>query len=233
MTGGYYDLHIHSCLSPCASDDMTPANIAGMASLKELSFVALTDHNCGRNLPAMARAAAEYGLVFLPGIEVTTAEEVHVLTYFRDVDTALEFSDMIYASLPDIANRPEIFGRQIVMDENDEPVCELPKLLLQATPFSIETLVHRVQDAGGCAIPAHVNRSSFSVLANLGFMPPGLFRAAEVSSALPCPPLNEALFLLHSSDAHSLGDISEPSNRLNGIHNPSDFIDFIINLDIC
>jgi hypothetical protein len=231
MTGGYYDLHIHSCLSPCASDDMTPLNIAGMASLKELAFVALTDHNCGRNLPAMARAAAEYGLVFLPGIEVTTAEEVHVLTYFRDVHTALEFGDMIYASLPDIANRPEIFGRQIVIDENDAPVCELPKLLLQATPFSIEELVHRTQEAGGCAIPAHVNRSSFSVLANLGFMPPGLFRAAEVSLDLPCPPLSEALFILHSSDAHSLGDVSEPVNQLINIDNPSEFIDFIVSFD--
>ncbi|NLT99019.1 MAG: phosphoesterase, partial [Christensenellaceae bacterium] len=186
MTGGYYDLHIHSCLSPCASDDMTPANIAGMASLKQLSFIALTDHNCGRNLPAMARAAEEYGLIFLPGIEVTTSEEVHVLTYFRDVRAALEFGDMVYASLPDIANRPEIFGRQIVMNENDEPVCELPKLLLQAAPFSIEEIVRRAQEAGGCAIPAHVNRTSFSVLSNLGFMPPGLFRAAEVSPDLPC-----------------------------------------------
>lgn len=229
MTGGYYDLHIHSCLSPCASDDMTPANIAGMASLKQLSFVALTDHNCGRNLPAMAHAAAEYGLTFLPGIEVTTAEEVHVLTYFRDVKAALEFGDMVYASLPDIANRPEIFGRQVVMNENDEPVCELPKLLLQATPFSIEEIVRRTQEAGGCAIPAHVNRASFSVLANLGFMPPGLFRAAEVSPDLPCPPLDDALYILNSSDAHNLGDISEPHNLLSNIHNPSEFIDFILN----
>jgi hypothetical protein len=229
MTGGYYDLHIHSCLSPCASDDMTPANIAGMASLKQLSFIALTDHNCGRNLPAMARASAEYGLVFLPGIEVTTAEEVHVLTYFRDVKTALDFGNMVYASLPDITNRPEIFGRQIVMSENDEPVCELPKLLLQATPFSIEDVDRRAQEAGGCAIPAHVNRASFSVLANLGFMPPGLFRAAEVSPNLPCPPLDDALYILHSSDAHNLGDISEPINLLSNIHNPSEFIDFILN----
>jgi len=232
MTGGYYDLHIHSCLSPCASDDMTPASIAGMASLKQLSFIALTDHNCGRNLPAMARAAEEYGLIFRPGIEATTSEGVHVLPYFRDVRAALEFGDMVYASLPDIANRPEIFGRQIVMNENDEPVCELPKLLLQAAPFSIEEIVRRAQEAGGCAIPAHVNRTSFSVLSNLGFMPPGLFRAAEVSPDLPCPPLDDALYIFHSSDAHQLGDISEPRNLLSNIHNPSEFVDFILNFGI-
>ncbi|NLT97825.1 MAG: hypothetical protein GXW96_06710, partial [Christensenellaceae bacterium] len=171
-------------------------------------------------------------LIFLPGIEVTTSEEVHVLPYFRDVRAALEFGDMVYASLPDIANRPEIFGRQIVMSENDEPVCELPKLLLQATPFSIEDFDRRAQEAGGCAIPAHVNRASFSVLANLGFMPPGLFRAAEVSPNLPCPPLDDALYILHSSDAHQLGDISEPRNLLSNIHNPSEFVDFILNFGI-
>lgn len=115
------------------------------------------------------------------------------------------------------------------MNENDEPTCELPKLLLQAAPFSIEEIVRRAQEAGGCAIPAHVNRTSFSVLANLGFMPPGLFRAAEVSPDLPCPPLNDALYILHSSDAHNLGDISEPHNLLSNIHNPSEFIDFILN----
>jgi hypothetical protein len=227
MTGGYYDLHIHSCLSPCASDDMTPSNIAGMASLKGLSLIALTDHNCGRNLPAMAQAAAEFGLTFIPGIEVTTVEEVHVLTYFHDSDTALEFGDMIYESLPDIANRPEIFGHQVVMGDDDKPTGELPKLLLQASPFSIEEIVRLTRNTGGCAVPAHINRTSFSVMSNLGFMPHGLFSTVEVAAALPCPPLDESIFIIHSSDAHSLGDISEPIHRLYFLHNSSEFVDFL------
>ena len=232
MTGGYYDLHIHSCLSPCASDDMTPSNIAGMASIKGLSIISLTDHNTGRNLGAMAKAAAEFGLVFIPGIEVTTVEEVHVLTYFKEVSAAVEFGDMLYNSLPDIPNRTDIFGHQIIMDENDEPEGELKKLLLQATPFSIDELARLSVKAGGCAIPAHINRDSFSVFANLGFIPDGLFRAAEVSSALPCPALNTYLYILHSSDAHDLGDISEPLDTLEFIHNPTDFVNFISNFTI-
>lgn len=230
MTDEYYDLHIHSCLSPCASDDMTPSNIAGMASIKGLSLIALTDHNCGRNLRPTAKAAAEFGIQFIPGIEVTTAEEVHVLTYFMETDTAAAFGDMLYDSLPDIANRPEIFGRQIVMDENDQCVHELRKLLLQATPYPIDEVVRLARASGGCALPAHVNRSSFSVFSNLGFMPKGLFGAAEVSSSIPCPPLIPGVFELHSSDAHNLGDISEPENRLPGIHNAPEFINFINNI---
>jgi len=227
MTGGFYDLHIHSCLSPCASDDMTPSNIAGMASIKGLSLIALTDHNSGYNLLAMEKAAAEFDLVFIPGIEVTTVEEVHVLTYFKDTKTAYTFGEMLYNSLPDIANRPGIFGRQIVMDEDDKPVRELPKLLLQATPFSIDDIARMAFEAGGCAVPAHINRDSFSVLSNLGFMPSGLFNAVEVAAGLPCPPVDASLLILHSSDAHNLGDISEPINRLDSAKNASEFVEMV------
>ena len=227
MTGGYYDLHIHSCLSPCASDDMTPSNIAGMASIKGLSIISLTDHNTGRNLSAMAKAASEFGLVFIPGIEATSIEEVHVLTYFKEVFDAVTFGDMIYDSLPDIPNRPDIFGHQVIMNDNDEPAGELNKLLLQATPFSIDELTQLAVKSGGCAIPAHINRDSFSVLANLGFLPSGLFQAVEVSSGLPCPSLDPYLYILHSSDAHNLGDISEPLHTIKNIHNSTQFVDYV------
>ena len=166
MSGGFYDLHIHSCLSPCASDDMSPCNIAGMASIKGLSLISLTDHNSGRNLKAMDKVASEFGLIFIPGIEVTTVEEVHVLTYFKETNAAIEFGELLYNSLPDITNRPDIFGRQLIMDENDETAGELGKLLLQATPYSLEEIVGLTRDAGGCAVPAHINRDSFSVFAN-------------------------------------------------------------------
>ncbi len=223
----YYDLHIHSCLSPCASDDMTPANIAGMAHLKGLSLIALTDHNAAHNLQAMAKAAAEYGLIFIPGIEVNTSEEVHVLTYFADVDAAVTFGETLYDALPDIQNRPDIFGNQIIMDESDNIKGRLSKLLLQAVPFSLDDILRMAKAAGGCAVPAHINRDSFSLLANLGFLPPKLFGCVEVAKGLPCPDLDSNLTVLHSSDAHELGAISEPIETLSGIFNAKDFIDFV------
>lgn len=221
-----YDLHIHSCLSPCASDDMTPANIAAMAKLKGLSVISLTDHNCGANLPAMDKAAKQNGLIFIPGIEVTTREEVHVLVYFADLSPAVRFADTVYSSLPDIGNRPDIFGSQIKMDENDRPAGTLQKLLLQASPYSIEEIVDMAKLSGGCAVPAHINRDSFSVLSNLGFIPEGLFKAVEAVKGLPCPPLSPEYKVLYSSDAHQLGDISEPLYAL-PLTDAQDFLRFI------
>jgi len=226
----YYDLHIHSCLSPCASDDMTPANIAGMAHIKGLSLIALTDHNAGHNLPAMAKAAREYGLIFVPGIEVTTVEEVHVLTYFADVDAAVTFGKTLYTALPDIQNRPDIFGNQIVMDKADNKTGTLDKLLLQATPFSVDDIVRMAKSNGGCAVPAHINRDSFSIFANLGFLPPKLFGCVEVAKGLPCPDLDTSLEVLHSSDAHNLGTISEPLETLDSISDAKEFVYFVNNI---
>ena len=111
----FTDLHMHSCLSPCADDDMTPANICGMAYIKGLQAIALTDHNTGRNLPYMKEAADQYGLIFMPGMEITTREEVHLLGYFRDVDTAVRVGEFFSSHLPPMKNRPDYFGHQYVM----------------------------------------------------------------------------------------------------------------------
>ena len=224
----FYDLHIHSCLSPCADDDMTPQNIAAMARLKELTLVALTDHNCAKNLTAFASASE--GLSLVPGIEVTSSEEVHVLAYFDNIDAAEHFGELVYDSLPDIANRPEIFGNQIIMDIDDSALGQVDKLLLSATNFSLEEIKDAVWQLGGCAVPAHINRESFSVLSNLGFLPPGLFKCVEVSLKSLCPPIDPNLFVLNSSDAHRLEDISEPIHSLANVFNAADFIQFLRNL---
>jgi PHP family Zn ribbon phosphoesterase len=207
---------------------MTPANIAAMAHIKGLSLISLTDHNSGCNLKAMSVEAQKYGLIFVPGIEVTTREEVHVLTYFASLDAAVNFGDMIYDSLPCILNKPEIFGEQIVMDENDCRTGTLDKLLIQASSFTIDDIVNMAKDAGACAVPAHINRDSFSVFANLGFLPPGLFSCVEIAP-MPCPALGTEYKTLHSSDAHNLGDIAEPVNSLD-ISTPLDFITYIKNM---
>ena len=222
----YYDLHIHSCLSPCADDDMTPANIAAMARIKGLSLIALTDHNSGRNLPAMAAAA--HDMIFVPGIEVTSSEEVHILTYFNNVETAVAFGDAMHASLPDIPHRPDIFGRQIVMNTRDEQDGTQNKLLLSATAYTLEQITAMARRQGGCAVPAHINRDSFSVFSNLGFLPPGLFGCVEVAPTLPCPPLENHIHILQSSDAHTLGDIAEPCHTLQStIKSAEDFVIFV------
>lgn len=220
----FYDLHIHSCLSPCADDDMTPANIAGMARLKGLGMISLTDHNTGGNLAAMDKAAREAGLEFVPGVEVTSREEVHILIYFAALSEALRFTDDLYDSLPNIANRSDIFGRQLLIDQNDEPMGELHKLLLQASPYSVEELCAMAHSAGGAAVPAHVNRDSFSVISNLGFIPPGLFKYVEISPNLPQPRMEIAYGVLHSSDAHNLGSISEAENMLPGVRSARDLV---------
>jgi hypothetical protein len=209
---------------------MTPLNIAGMAHVKGLSLISLTDHNTGGNLKAMSAAAEKYGLIFVPGIEVTTREEVHVLTYFADIERAVRFGEMVYGSLPDISNRPDIFGEQIIVDGNDVRSGVLERLLLQASAFSIDDIVRLAREAGGGAVPAHINRDSFSVLSNLGFIPENLFSCVETAGGLPCPAIDPAYKILRSSDAHELGDILEPLNMLCGISCADDFISYISNM---
>ena len=210
------DLHIHSCLSPCGDNEMTPANIAGMAAVKGLQMIALTDHNAAGNLPAIARAAEAYGLLLIPGIEITTAEEVHLLGYFPDVATAVDFGEFLREHLPKKKNRPGLFGNQWVMDEEDRLIREEDALLIGATDLPLKRLTELVREAGGVPVPAHINRGSNGLLVNLGFMPPDLdFTAVEVWRALPCPHTpQEGRLVLHSSDAHYLGDILEPEVSL-------------------
>ena len=213
----YYDLHIHSSLSPCGDDDMTPNNIVHMAMLKELNMIAVTDHNSARNLPAVKKVADECGIFLIPGIEVTTAEEIHLLTYFETVEETMDFGEYIYDSLPDISNRPEIFGEQKIMDETDAVTGHLDKLLLTASCHSIDALCREVRHRGGVPVPAHVNRESNSILMSLGFIPADLeFSSLEVAEAFPLQGVNPAAYrVLYSSDAHYIMDIAEKRNYLN------------------
>lgn len=212
----YYDFHIHSALSPCADVDMTPCNIANMSALKGLNAISVCDHNSGANLRAVAAAARKAGVLFMPGIELTTAEEVHLLAYFEDLDAACALGDAVYQALPDIPNNEAYFGIQLVMDENDEITGNLEKLLLSALPYSLEECVQMVRRHGGAAVPAHINRESNSILANLGFMPQTVqFNTIETIKNIDAPGVDLTAYqLLHSSDAHMLCDISEQENFL-------------------
>ncbi len=211
----FVDLHMHSCLSPCADNDMTPANICGMAYLKGLQAIAVTDHNTGRNLPYVKEAADHYGLIFLPGMEITTKEEVHLLGYFRDVDTAVAVGEIFSSHLPPMKNRPDYFGDQLVMDTDDQVVAVEDRLLIGATDLSLQECAAIIREHGGAAVPAHINRGH-GLLVNLGLFPDDVdFPVVEVRGELK---INEKLIagkrVLHSSDAHHLGDILEAVNDL-------------------
>ena len=211
------DLHMHSCLSPCGDELMTPNNIVNMALIKQLDAIAVCDHNTARQLPAVAAVAEEAGLTLLPGIEITTAEEVHLLSYFSTVEAALEFSDYIYAHLPPIPNRAEFFGVQQLMDAEDEPTGEEPRLLLTALDLTLGELTRDINAAGGLAVPAHINRGSNGLLIALGLLPTDArFAALELSNASPAPACDLGAYkLLYSSDAHYLENISEREHFLN------------------
>ncbi len=171
MSRYYYDFHIHSCLSPCGDDDMTPANIAGAATLAGLNIVALTDHNTSKNCPAFMRAARHYGIVAVAGMELTTAEDIHVVCLFEKLDEALAFSDEIERHLVPIKNRPEIFGRQQIMDEEDNILGEEEFLLSNATDISVENVPELVRSFNGVCFPAHIDRTANGIVSILGVFP--------------------------------------------------------------
>lgn len=210
-------MHIHSCLSPCAEDDMTPANIAGFAKLNGIDLIAVTDHNAAENLPAVQKACDAYGVRLLPGIETNTEEEIHLLAYFATVEAALAMSKKLYALLPETPYDHEIWGRQIVMDENDEVLAERQKLLTGAVPLNLYEMKALCESLGGIAVPAHVDKDSTSLLSVLGFAPEDLpFAAYEVKrpehaleNLLQTGRLPMGCQTLTSSDAHQLADIAE------------------------
>lgn len=205
------DLHIHSCLSPCADEDMTPANICGMAHLKGLDVIAVTDHNSARNLPYVKEAADYYGLVLLPGLEITTREEVHMLGYFPSVEQAVEAGEYFSSHLPPIKNKPQLFGTQLVMNTDDEVQAVEERMLIGATNLSIDECAAYVVSHGGIAVPAHINRGSSGLLINLGFMPfEPPFPIVETAAHLTIDEKAvKGRMQLHSSDAHQLGNILE------------------------
>lgn len=211
-----YDFHIHSCLSPCGDNEMTPNNIVNMAMLAGLNAIALTDHNTCGNCAATAAVAKQAGLLFLAGMELCTAEEIHVVCLFPTVEAAERFeTEVVIPARPPIKNRPEIFGEQIFCDEEDEVIGTQPILLTTATSISIDEVADRVRAYGGTAFPAHIDRPSYSVIASLGTLPPLPFATVEISARGDVDTLKQQHEeigdkpLLLNSDAHDLETIQE------------------------
>ena len=213
----YYDFHIHSALSPCGDADMTPNNIVGMAKIKGLDAIAISDHNTVGNVRAAAEVGRELGVEVIAGMEVETEEEVHILTLYPTIEAAEFAAKKVYEKLPDIPNRPDIFGEQLFMDSDDNITGKEEKLLLSSAAMSIEELFALVKETGGIFIPAHVDRHSYSILTNLGFMPENIdIKAIELSGRVENPadyissrPELRRYKIFRDSDAHYLADISE------------------------
>lgn len=213
-----YDLHLHSALSPCADNNMTPSLIIGMMSLAKAQAVAITDHNSALNLVAAQKAAEFYNVTLLPGIEVNSAEEIHLLCYFSSVELALEMGEIVYQSLPDIAVDTSIWGEQLVMNEEDEVVGRIDKLLTLASSYSIYEIIRIVESLKGIVVPAHIDKESNSLLAIMGlmhsdlnistveFINPKLYQEYMDKGLLP-----KGLGILRSSDAHCIQQLAEDS----------------------
>lgn len=216
-----YDFHLHSCLSPCGDMDMTPANIAGMAFINGLNAIALTDHNSVKNCAALKNAATKYGIVTLFGMELTTAEEVHVVCLFADKSAADEWGEYVYKKLLKIKNKPEIFGHQIIMDSLETPLGEEENLLINATEIPFDGVFAPVASLGGVALPAHIDKSANSLLSNLGFVPQNsTFNLAEfknlknLDNIVREHPYFEGCKFISNSDAHYLQDINLAENYI-------------------
>jgi len=221
MTQLTYDLHIHSCLSPCGDNDMTPANIAGMAAVKGLDVIAVTDHNSCRNCAPAMKMAEEYGVIALPGMELCTEEEVHVVCLFPDLQAALDFDAYVYDKMLKIPNKEKIFGEQLLYNDMDEIIGKEPNLLLCNTSIGFDEVYALTEERGGIMIPAHVDKTTNSLIANLGFIPPdSQFTCAEIKNLSKKEELlRQHVYLnqcriISNSDAHYLEHINEPEHRI-------------------
>ena len=212
-----YDFHLHSCLSPCGDNDMTPYNLVNMAKLLGYDIIALTDHNSCLNCPAALKAGDDAGITVVPGMELCTSEEIHAVCLFPDLKNALEFSDYVKSTMPPVKNDASIFGEQLIMDSTDRKIGNEEILLTAASGISIDDAVKEVSRFGGAVFPAHLDRASYSVLSVLGFMYPEMgFAAAEFTHKAYIPqyeekhPLLKEMKKLRNSDAHYLENMVEP-----------------------
>jgi PHP family Zn ribbon phosphoesterase len=210
------DLHIHTCLSPCADLEMTPSAIVKTALEKEIDIIALTDHNSAENVIAAQEAARNKDIIVLAGMEITSSEEAHILAILDDVEGIMKLQDIVYKNLLPGENDERLFGEQIVVNEKEEVLSFNKRLLIGATSLSAQEIVNTVHSLGGLAIASHVDRDAFSIISQLGFIPGDLkFDALEMS---PRTDRQKADLLfgdynsfswVTSSDAHWLKDMGE------------------------
>jgi len=207
------DLHVHTCLSPCADWEMSPRKIIRACRAAGLGLIAVCDHNSAENAGAVMSVGRRRGLAVLPGMEICSREEVHVLAIFGELEQALAMQERVYAHLPG-ENRPDVFGHQIVATEADEVLAQNPRLLIGATALSLADIVRSTHALKGLSLAAHVDRPTNGIIQQLGFIPQGLdLDGVEVSHRISPAAAKSALPAIGNlpcltfSDAHVLSDI--------------------------
>lgn len=207
------DLHVHTCLSPCADLDMYPSAVVKKSMAEKLDIIAICDHNASENMQFVMRSAKGKPLTVLPGMEITSSEEVHLLALFDTLDDLKKIQDIVYDNLSG-TNREEIFGCQAIVNDQDEVEGFNDRFLLGATKLSLHEIIHHIHGFGGLVIASHIDRGSFSVISQLGFLDPDIpFDALEVThqtgirrARINYPELSNYPFI-ESSDAHFIKDI--------------------------
>lgn len=208
------DLHIHSVLSPCGGLEMSPSNVADQAEKKGIDIIAITDHNACYNLPAYKKVLENKGLVFIPGVEIQTSEEIHVIALFNSIEATLDFGDKLYQSLLPVKNDPDYFGDQVVIDEDENIKRIVDKALINSSTWSFDETFQQLSDYDALVYPAHVDALSFSVIGQLGFIPPHLnintieiTAKGDINKLLKDFPYLSQYGVIRSSDAHYLDRI--------------------------
>ncbi len=221
------DLHIHTLLSPCGSLDMDPDTIVNTAQQKGLDIIGITDHNHTGHCRLTSEIASEKGIFVLCGAEVTTKEEAHCLAFFETFDDIDDFQKLLDQSLIKVKNKTKLFGHQVIIDRDEQIIEEVEPLLINATTLSVDALTNQVHQRGGIFIPAHVNRSAYSLISQLGFIAPDmeadaleLSKHAETSDFRKDNPLLRNFSIIRSSDAHFPEDIGCVHSEFN-IRKPS------------
>lgn len=208
------DLHIHTCLSPCASDEMIPPNILNMSKLLGTKIIGICDHNSTKNVEAMIDASKNYDILILPGMEIQSVEEVHLLCFFDQIKTLKIWQTFVDDNMPKRDNVPKLFGNQLIVDKEGRILKKEEKLLLTSTNLTVEHISRKIKQLNGLLIPAHIDKKSFSLIGQLGFIPEDLeFDALEISRNVTIErvykkfPFVSNNCLITSSDAHSLKEM--------------------------
>lgn len=206
------DLHIHTCLSPCADNEMSPLKIAEQAKINKLDIIGICDHNSAENVTATRKIGEKEKITVIGGIEVASQEEVHILALFNNEKDLFEFQTVIYERLSGF-NDEKIFGKQLIISENDEIVGSNNKLLIGATSLPVHKIVQSIHSLGGLAVASHIDRGRFSIISQLGYIPEGLpLDALELSPDCDCRKMNLEDYgfpLVTFSDAHFPEDIGK------------------------
>ena len=207
------DLHVHTCLSPCGDLQMSPQKIVAQARKQGVAVIAICDHNSAENVPAVIKSAEGVGVTVLPGMEICTSEEIHLLAIFDNLEAVEQMQAQVYRHL-DGRNDPDVFGMQVIANELDEVMGFEDKLLIGAADLTVDQVVGEIHRLGGVAIASHVDRESYSVVSQLGFIPETLpFDALELTRHVSTEDARKRFAgsrrwtFIRNSDAHFLDDV--------------------------